>query len=109
MNGPDHPVELFSLRDELLATGGRERVVTRAPIVVGRAPFALDVAVEHQTLERRIEGAFANLEYITGNEPEMLGNAVAVHLASRHDPQNEQIEGAGKKLRSLRLSHEKAG
>jgi hypothetical protein len=39
----------------LLAPGRGERVVARAAVVLGRAPFRLDPASQEETLQRRIE------------------------------------------------------
>src|SRR6185437_7753908 len=94
----DHPLELRLLSGELLSAGGGERVVSRAAIVVRRAPLGAHVAVEEEALEGGVEGAFADLEYVLGDVAQSLGDAVAVHRLGAQGAKDEEVKGTGEQL-----------
>src|SRR6185312_5897933 len=94
----DHPLELRLLGDELLSAGGGERVVSRAAIVVRRAPLGAHVAVEEKALEGGVKGAFADLEDVLGDVAQSMGDAVAVHRFGAERSEDEEVEGAGEEL-----------
>ena len=74
----DEPLELLALRAEPLAAGGGEGVVAGAAVVLGRAPFGVDPAVQQQALERRIQRALADLQHLLGHLTQPFGDAVAM-------------------------------
>src|SRR5262245_11349968 len=108
-----HPVdrrdqlgELRALVGEPPLSGSGQGVEAGAAIVLGRTPFGIDVAVEEQSLQGRIERALAHLEDILREELEPLRDAVSVHRLARENPQNQEIERAGKQVRRNGAGHE---
>src|SRR6185295_72922 len=101
VDGEDQAIEFVPFGRELLAAGGGERVEARASVVFRYAPLRFHPAVEQQALQRWIQGAFPDLQYVVRHGAEMLGDAVAVHRTSHQALQNEQVERAWKKVRSL--------
>jgi hypothetical protein len=69
-------IELFTLNGQLLAPRGGERVVACAAIVLRGAPHGLDPASQEQTLQCRIQRAFADLQHVIGAVLQVLSNAV---------------------------------
>jgi hypothetical protein len=63
----DQAVELLALGGELFATERRQRVVARAPVVLGGAPLGVDPAVQQQPLQRRVQRALADLQHVVGD------------------------------------------
>src|SRR3954469_4131695 len=98
LNRADDALELFAFVYEVLASGGGDRVEARAPVVFGRAPLGTDVAVEKETLERRVKRAFADLQYVTGDIANALRDAVAVHGVRGQRAEDEEVERAGEQL-----------
>ena len=62
LNREDELIEFATFGGQPFSTGGRQGVVARPPVVVGRAPFRLDPSVQQQSLKRRVERALADLE-----------------------------------------------
>src|SRR5262249_15722915 len=89
---------------ELFAAGRRQRIVPSPPVVLGRAPFSLDPALEQQSLQGGIEGAFANLEYLLGDVLEVLRDTVPVLTACEQRLEDQQIQGAWEEFRRV-FSH----
>ena len=91
--------ETFSaLGRQLTAAGRRQRVVARAAVVLGRAPFSPRPAVDQQPLERGVQRAFTNGEHVGGREPQMLNDAVAVLRAADERLQDQELERAGEQI-----------
>src|SRR5882757_5322348 len=78
VNGEDDVIELFTLNGQLLAPRSGERVIARAAIVFRGAPRGLDPASQEQTLQRRIQRAFADLQNVIGEVLHMLSDAVSM-------------------------------
>jgi hypothetical protein len=73
----------------------------RSTVVFGSAPFGLNPTVKKETLERRIQRAFADLEDLVGYILQMGGNAISVHRTSTKGFEDEQVERAGEKVAGL--------
>ena len=86
---------------EPLSALGGDGVVARAAVVLRRAPFRADPAVEQQPLQRRIQRALADLQHIGGQQADAVGDAVAVLRAARQRPQDQQVERARQQIRRL--------
>src|SRR4051812_29209515 len=97
-------LELLSLCNELLLAGRGERVVARAPIVLGRPPFRLHPAVEQQPLQRWIERALADTEHVFGELANAARDAVAVHRLAEEGAEDQEVEGPGQQL-GCAISH----
>src|SRR5438132_8691735 len=83
---------------EPLAAGGRDLVEARAAAVARFTPFGLDPAVHEETLQRRVERAFADLQDVAGHLFEAPGDGVAVRLLARQRLEDEHLESAGQQL-----------
>src|SRR5437773_5226622 len=99
LNRRDDAVKLLALDEEVLAAGRRERVVTRAAVVIGHAPFGLDVAVEQETLKGGVERALPHLQDVVRQILYPLGYAVAVHGFSDERAEHQHVEGTGNEVR----------
>ncbi len=80
--------------------GGGQRVVFRAPVVLGRAPLALDQAVALETAEGGEERPGVDLERAVADLLEAHADAVAVHRLERQRFENQHVQ---------RALHERAG
>ena len=66
---------------KLLAPRGREPVIARAAVAGGDAPLGLDPALQEHALQRRIQGAFLDLQHVLGTLFDEAGDLVAMQLA----------------------------
>src|SRR3954466_7427356 len=82
-------LELLTLRDELLLARGGEGVVARAAIVLRRPPFGFHPAVEQQSLQRWIERALADAEYVFRELADAARDAVAVHRLAQQGAEDQ--------------------
>jgi hypothetical protein len=78
LNGGDDLRELVALGRKLLSSRTRDRVIAGSPIVLGGAPFSVNIPVEQQSLQRRIQRAFPDLQNVIGQRFQALGDAVTV-------------------------------
>src|SRR5262249_3172544 len=69
---------LFRFALDLLSAGARELVVFRFPVVVGNAPFGLDVALLLELHERGIDGAVIQYKMMLAGLLDTTRNTVAV-------------------------------
>src|SRR5579875_1179821 len=68
---------------QLPATGGGDLVDSGSPVVRGNAPFALNPAIELQSLQSGVERAFLDQELVIGRLLKELHDAVSVKIAPR--------------------------
>jgi hypothetical protein len=61
MDGEDELIEFLTFNSQLLATGGGQRVVAGAPIVLRGAPFSFHPAPQEEPLQSRIEGTLPGI------------------------------------------------
>ena len=101
MDGDDNPIELLTLRGELLASGRGQRVETRAPVVLGRFPLGLDPALQQQSLKRGTERAFADVKYFVGHGLQIPGDPVAVHRTCDERREDEEVECSRQQFSSV--------
>jgi hypothetical protein len=86
------PVAL--LRLEARAARSRQRVPFRAPVVLGRAPLALDQPVALEPAERREQRTRVNLEHPVADLLDADADAVAVHRLEVERLEDEHVERA---------------
>ena len=72
-----------ALGGELFTASGGERVVARAAMGVGFAPFGFDPALQEQALERGIEGTFFDGEDVVGESFDGKRDSVSVERSAR--------------------------
>jgi hypothetical protein len=79
---------------ELFAAGGSERVEAGFAIVGGDAPLGGDPAAVFEALERGIESAMLDEQFLPGSVLNSASDALAVLLAEDESAQDEQVERA---------------
>ena len=79
-----------------------EFVVFGAAIVFGGAPAGFDPAAAFEAVEGGIEGALLNLENVAGNLLYALGDGPAVLGFEGEGAEDEEVEGALRKIDALR-------
>lgn len=104
VNGENQPIELLALGSELPAACDCERIEASATVIFGRAPLGLDPAIEEEPLQRGIERALANLQYVLGNLSKALRDPVSMSWTRNETTEDQEIECAGQQLRRS-LSH----
>src|SRR5262245_31699083 len=77
---------------QLLSSQARERVELGSPIVFGRFPLGRDPAFLLQFVQRRIEGAVADLENVSRNLRQALPDGPAMQRLKRQYLHKQQIQ-----------------
>ena len=95
MNRADHALEILLFLRELLASGGGQRVIPRAPIVLRLPPFGFHEAVEEESLECGVERALAHLEHVLRDLAQSLGDGVSMQGLVTQGAEDQEIERAG--------------
>src|SRR5262249_54252774 len=90
------PLPTFGLGLQLLIAKLCKAVEFRFASVY-RFPMRFQHALLFEAVERRVEGALADLEGIAGDLLKPLGDAVAVHWLEGENLEDEEVEGALKK------------
>ena len=88
-------------RLELPAAGGGERVVARAPIVLGQSPLGGDEAGALEAVERLVERRVLDLEHAVGALVDRARHGVSVHRAPGERAEHEHVEGALEEVHRL--------
>src|SRR3954470_4632999 len=84
-------------RSSQLLVGRRSQcVVAGASIVRRLAPLGLHPAFHAEPLQSRIQGSFLDLQDVARHLPQVLSDAVPMHLTERERAQDEHLESAGK-------------
>src|SRR6185503_20605195 len=71
-----------------------QRVVARAPVVLGRLPITLDPAAVLEALERGVEGSLIDLESAARDLLDAETDAPPVHRLERKRLEDEEIDAA---------------
>src|SRR5262245_48333541 len=100
--GESFPVR--RLDGELFAPRAGQFVILGATIVFRSAPLGLDPALLLHSVERRVERAFFDLQYVFGRLLNPLRDFVTVERAARERLENQHRQCALKQVR-FRLSH----
>src|SRR5262249_17822228 len=85
---------LAGFPDELLPARSGEGVEARAPIVLGCAPLPRNPPASLEALQRRVERAVLDQQFIFGGLLDRAHDRVAVLRLEDQRPQNQQIEGS---------------
>jgi len=93
-------VDLFA---ERLAPFFGQRVVARAPIVLGGLPFTLDPAVVLETLQGGVDRALVDVEPPLGELLDAQSDPPAVHRLQRERLQDQEIDAAAERIGFLRM------
>ena len=91
------PLPAGGLFAEALAASGREFIELGAAIIF-RCPTRLKQSLADGAKETRIKCALFDREWVTGDLSDAQQNAVTMQRGERDRPQDEEIEGAGKKV-----------
>src|SRR5258708_29162803 len=81
-----------SLLLEPAPCGGRERVIARAPVVLGRTPLRLHEPLAVETVEGLVEGRVLDGEVAPGEVVDEAGDAVTMARARRQHAEDEEVE-----------------
>src|SRR5258706_12859236 len=73
-------------------SGGRERVVARAPVVLGRTPPRLHEPLAVETMEGLVEGRVLDAEVARGHVADHAGDAVTMARARGQGAEDEEVE-----------------
>ena len=92
-------VQRWSMLFELLAAGGGQPVVLGSPFVLGGAPFGFQLAVLFETVQRREERSWIDLELIAAEHRESLRDAAIRSGATRSDRGGRRARRAGSRRR----------
>src|SRR5688500_2990821 len=103
-DGVDEPGPAVLLAYELLLTGRGQLVIPRPLVGLAQAPFRLQPATLHQTMQRRIERAGLDLQQIIRLRADRLTNAVAMVRSPLQGSKNEHVEGSLEELQVLVVS-----
>src|SRR5215467_1035620 len=87
------PLPICGFLLQLLPSHASERVELGSPIVFGRFPLGCDPAFLLQFVQRRIEGAVADLENVSRNLLQALPDGPAMQRFERQYLQKQQIQG----------------
>src|SRR6266849_8574236 len=98
-NGRDQAVPSVGFLAETLAPLRREFVKLGPPIVLRFIPARFQKPLSHQTEQRRIKGSLLNEQCAPGNLPDAQEHSVAMKRTEGNCFENQEIEGAGKKVR----------
>ena len=71
-----------------------DRVILRFAVVIGKAPFGGNGAIEFQAVERRVERTFFHFEHLVRKQVDGLRNGVTVQGAALQRVENQEIERA---------------
>src|SRR5215472_12944462 len=92
-DGADDAFELRLLDLQLLAPSRRKAVKTRAAVLRGCAPARFHPAFEEHALQRGIERALLDLQYILGILLNRAGDFVSVQFAAaRQRSQDQKVQ-----------------
>jgi hypothetical protein len=83
---------------------GRQPVELRLAIVLGDAPFDRNPSPLDQSMQRWVQRALFDLQYIVRVEFNRLGDGVAVPRAQQQRAQNQQVQRALEQFNTLFLS-----
>ena len=97
--GVSAPGGFFGL--ELAAAGGGERVVARAPVVLGQSPLGGDEAGALEAMECFVEGRVFDFEDAVGALVDPSRDGVAVHRAPGERSEHEDVERALEQVHRL--------
>jgi hypothetical protein len=97
----DHALPTLHVLAQPHTAGRRERVETRAAIVLGDAPFGGEQPAMLEPVERGVHGALFDAQRAAGDLLDAQKDAIAMEGSERHCVQDEEIEGAGEKRRAL--------
>src|SRR5262245_20247147 len=100
-DGVDEPRPAVLLANQLLLACRGQLVILRPLVGLAHAPFRLQPAPLHQTMQRGIEGAGFDLEQIIRLRANRLTNAVAVLGFPLEGSENEHVKGPLEELQSL--------
>src|SRR5688572_16273597 len=92
--GGDRALELRLFLAKLLAASGREFVVSRFPAGGRLLRFGRDPAFHLHPLEGGVERTFLDLQRLTGQPLDVLGNSVAVEGAGGKRFEDEEVQRA---------------
>src|ERR1700753_294132 len=98
IDGGNGVAEISDFSAKLFASGGRERVIAGAPIVLGAAPLGADPAIHQQPLERGVERTFFHLENLARELLNTLSDAIAVHPPRGESFEDQHVERAWEKF-----------
>src|SRR5258708_6014507 len=90
--GPPPPV--FGLSRQPFSSRRSQRVILRAAIVVGGAPFGRQEPAQLQPVQRRIQRTLFHAKYVLRGLVNPFGDAVAVHRSLCEGFENQHIERA---------------
>src|SRR5262249_52599832 len=94
VHGVRLPLPLLPLRGQRLPSGGRERAIAGAPLVLGGLPRGRHQALSLEAIQRRVKRALVELKHAPRPLLEPLANAPAVHCPELERLEHEHVEGA---------------
>jgi hypothetical protein len=97
-DGGDEAIPAVGFLAQSRSPRGSKFVKLRAAVVVGGAPGCFEKILPDQPKQSGIESTLFDEQGLAGNLPNAQKNAVAMKRAERDGLQDEEIQGAGKKL-----------